>query len=1122
MSTRSLSLVLLGLAAAGGLAAWSLLGDADDRGGGERGLPTTNAAPPAGPKPAPDPTTLTPAPGPGAPAGLEPAPERVVASSRYEEEVAAGHWVEGRVVVPKDTPLDERVSVVARGRKLEHGPLHQVEVGGGGNFRVSFSERTRTGRLDLDARYLHLEDPVRVNVANPPAEGVTLEALLGGVLRGQVVLPEDTPENRAELVGKRVVLTGRYERDGRRERDNHDVVLDESLTYEFHALPVEATYSLTCDPSIFVAAEVDELLMVAGDVVEMDLELELGVELAGRVVDEAGQPVPLAQVSVNVESTGWDWSRSNHRSGPAKEDGTFRLRGVAIGRTTVTVNSKGYEEAEEELGRLEPGTVRDDLVLVLRRGNAISGRVLWPDGTPVAKASIQAESEEEAWGGRTTVRSEDDGSFELAGLEVGTYRISASGRHVEEVKVVSKISGKERIKKKREVWRASQTGVDTGTTGLSLTLTPGLTVSGQVVDDEGTPLPRFEITTWRTVEEDGFHYNRDRREKRIKDEEGRFTLDGFEPGRWELRARADGHLVSEDFEFEVPLEKPLPRIGLLRTSTVKGVVIGADGTPLGGAGVRMGDTHSLRDSGSIPVSVGGQSRPDSVKTNARGEFELDNIPPGTVEIVAWRQGWAPSDPFTVELHPGEVREAVSLTLQVGGRITGELYDLGGQIAPRRRIEIEGGADNAVAQNQVQTDAQGLFVVEGLTAGKYEISVPASAAELRALDASGVDGAQEALTRQVEVTLEENGSQHVVLRPPDEKPIRLGGLVRAGGESVDAQLWIWAGGNHQSIRAEASAETGYEVFLPGPGEYRFQINLSHRTSSTQMHTVAAGTKRLNLDLAVGSIRGRVFGPGGEPVSNITVQANRQREPGESNAWSNATVETEADGSYHLEDLPAGRWRVSAGGDSGWVRSTATRYLARAEVEDLQVDPGAELENVDLHLTPAGALVGTVRFADGSAARYAQVYLLGPDGTPSGPVERSDGQGGFRFDGLEPGTHGLSALAGVETSPDPVFAEVHSGEDTELDLTLARGTLLRVVTRTDAGPIEAQVRVTDSNGGDVTYWRDWTQSSVDGEHSVGPLRPGTYEVSAEKGELKASATVELDGEAERELKLVLSEG
>src|SRR5262249_51611067 len=116
------------------------------------------------------------------------APARTPIASPREAELARAHWVEGRVLFPPGTPADEKAVVVARGKKFADGGNHRVEVAPDGRFRVAFSEKTLSGQLTLEARYVYLAKLGRWSAKEPDAP-VTLEPVLGARIEGRLVLP---------------------------------------------------------------------------------------------------------------------------------------------------------------------------------------------------------------------------------------------------------------------------------------------------------------------------------------------------------------------------------------------------------------------------------------------------------------------------------------------------------------------------------------------------------------------------------------------------------------------------------------------------------------------------------------------------------------------------------------------------------------------------------------------------------------------------------------------------------------------------------------------------------------------------------------------------------------------
>ena len=79
---------------------------------------------------------------------------------------------------------------------------HRVEVARDGSFRVAFGEKTRSGRFELDARYLYMDEIVRWKSKESTGQ-VVLEPKLGARIAGRVRLPAGT---EASKVGGKLVL----------------------------------------------------------------------------------------------------------------------------------------------------------------------------------------------------------------------------------------------------------------------------------------------------------------------------------------------------------------------------------------------------------------------------------------------------------------------------------------------------------------------------------------------------------------------------------------------------------------------------------------------------------------------------------------------------------------------------------------------------------------------------------------------------------------------------------------------------------------------------------------------------------------------------------------------------
>jgi hypothetical protein len=113
-------------------------------------------------------------------------------------------------------------------------------------------------------------------------------------------------------------------------------------------------------------------------------------------------------------------------------------------------------------------------------------------------------------------------------------------------------------------------------------------------------------------------------------------------------------------------------------------------------------------------------------------------------------------------------------------------------------------------------------------------------------------------------------------------------------------------------------------------------------------------------------------------------------------------TNAEGKYSITGLPAGSY---------WVTVEKTAFVAPIENgrrgTQLTLKPGDTRSDIQLKLTPTGAILGRVTDTDGNPVETAGVYadLGGMNGRRGGAV--TDEKGNFRIGGLEPGRYRIRA-------------------------------------------------------------------------------------------------------------------
>ena len=136
---------------------------------------------------------------------------------------------------------------------------------------------------------------------------------------------------------------------------------------------------------------------------EPDVQVDLEFTIEGRVVDDQGNPVPLAEVYINVAETvttehGTDTNltRENSNILIGRTDSAGRFVAVvhrmfaegARADVNIWAKAEGFDRSKMATARLYHGDVRDDIVIVLRQHGTISGRVVDQDGIGIEGLNV--------------------------------------------------------------------------------------------------------------------------------------------------------------------------------------------------------------------------------------------------------------------------------------------------------------------------------------------------------------------------------------------------------------------------------------------------------------------------------------------------------------------------------------------------------------------------------------------------------------------------------------------------------------------------------------------------------------------------------------------------------------
>jgi hypothetical protein len=145
---------------------------------------------------------------------------------------------------------------------------------------------------------------------------------------------------------------------------------------------------------------------------------------------------------------------------------------------------------------------------------------------------------------------------------------------------------------------------------------------------------------------------------------------------------------------------------------------------------------------------------------------------------------------------------------------------------------------------------------------------------------------------------------------------------------------------------------------------------------------------------------------EPISKVQVSLNPQDEKTRQVAGDSRIVRTGPDGAFVFPDLPPGSYAISA-----WRNGFANgRNLWEPNATGLSLASGQKLDNLILHLVPAGVITGTVLDEDREPVARITVHILNVEFRRGGrrrvyPTTfiDTDDQGNYRAPALPPGSY-----------------------------------------------------------------------------------------------------------------------
>lgn len=784
--------------------------------------------------------------------------------------------------------------------------------------------------------------------------------------------------------------------------------------------------------------------------VEAAVEPEAAATLSAELVDTGSVSGTVTDAD-NVKLAGVDVSvypkdGGNIYSGITDESGNFSVIGIAEGRYTLMFPSTGayttqwWKNASDwntaVYFDVTPGTPLTGMNAVLTLGGKISGTITNASGVGIPDIAIQLDPKIYGEGQSAYANTDIDGHYSIRGITHGEYLLSAGGAYNSDYVKQWWDSADSQSSAASLIVSSATDRTDT-----DFTLQIGGSISGTVTGSDGKAVANAQISAHRSGENAGSPAYAS------TDSDGKYIVRGLASGSYAVQVQSpqDSDLMSQWWggqssqatatliavtagvsatEKDVSLQLGASISGTIRTKnglpvsniSVNVLVAGGNGNSVGWA---WSDSSGLYTVRGLPA----------------GSYTLQYQTQGTDYLPQWWEGKATqTEATTIVVGSAEILTGRDVTLQVGASISGRISDAGGNpIADANVYAMQnttgGGTSN---YHSAQTDANGVYVLRGLSAGDYKVQFHgAFGSNYLQQWWDGKDTQNSAMLITVGATSALTG-KNVTLKVGSSISGIVRGLNGVALANVDVGVQQATGGGgyaYGSGYATTDASGSYTVrglpvgsyklqFVPESGsEYTSQWWLGKATVDSATPLTVGTAQELtgkNVSLKVGgTVSGTVTGVGstlaGGAVSGVSVAAYSS----DPYIDQRASTTTNSDGTYALRGLSAGTYTLKFASDqNSYIEQWLGNRTGFSTADSFTVTLGQASTQKNAVLAVGASISGTVTaMAGGTPFVSARVDIYSATSTRAQDTIRAtvstDSDGAYTLTGIPVGKYQLRA-------------------------------------------------------------------------------------------------------------------
>lgn len=469
---------------------------------------------------------------------------------------------------------------------------------------------------------------------------------------------------------------------------------------------------------------------------------------------------------------------------------------------------------------------------------------------------------------------------------------------------------------------------------------------------------------------------------------------------------------------------------------------------------------SLVSDGRMEFSFGrrDQNVPSGL-TDAEGHFRIDGVPAGEYQVSLEKTGFVAGGRTSqqdssqrISLAQGQQLDGLLFRVLPAGVIMGKIIDAQGDplgnvhVAAISMAGISGGAE---------TNDRGEYRISGLSSGKYFVLAEATDAAPPPRNTN--EAGRVFAPTFFPGTTNRGQAVSLDLRPGDAAEASFGLIVtrtfsvrgqvamapgpsRTGQNPGPAAVTLRPGGPLlKEFSGEIRKDGTFEISGLVPGTYDVSITSPDGRSLNPVRgTDIVEVRESDVDdlrLApepLGEVHGRVRMDDNEPFNWMQLSVSLDSDDDDQDSYLSAHVEK--DGSFRIENVPAGNYHVVVTADSNNLRDYFVKEVnmngADAADSGFATGPGISMVEV-VASAKGGTIVGTVVDGDNKAVSEVQVFCA-PDASRQKRPDvyqqaLTDRRGQFSLRGLTPGNYTVFVLNGEPSDVnDPDFFKAHEAE------------------------------------------------------------------------------------------------